>query len=643
MDFQELKKHILEHNPKANIELIQKAYRLSERSHKDQKRASGEPYFIHLYACAEIVVEMGGDTASICAALLHDVVEDTPVTKDQIAKEFGDEIANIVQALTNLRQIKFETKEEYKAENIRKILIASMKDIRVILVKLADKLHNMRTLQHFREDKRKRIAEEVHKIYSPIAHKLGMNNIKAELDDLALKWRFPEVYRQFEQRLAKDADQRDKDIKRIIETIKHEISLRGIKAEVFGRAKSFFSIYKKMVKKHKEFNEIFDVNAVRIITGSVPDCYSVLGIIHDLWKPMPGKFKDYIAVPKSNGYQSLHTVVIGPHGKILEVQIRTWEMHHLAEEGIAAHWRYSGTERDKKFDKKVDWLKQVLEWMRHSDNASDFIETLKIDFLKDEIVAFTPKGDPISLPEGSTPIDFAYEIHTSIGNRTAKAKVNNKMVQLDTVLKSGDIVDILTSKSAKPNRQWLNFVRTTKAKNKIRQAAGLSLEHSAKQARLRHQAKQKETGSNPLDHLEIDEKDKSNVKLSKCCNPGYMDDIESYKTRDNRITIHKVGCPNIAVLKGKARRLDLNWKKELKSVRMTVVVQNRVGLLAEMLDAFAAENVDISSVNSVSKKDRIHVIFEWTSPHIGYLEHLTRRIKEIRNVVDCIVDMKTIT
>jgi len=467
-EFEKLKKEILSYNPKARIHLVKEAYDLAKELHKGQKREGGEPYFTHCIETAKILASLNADSPTIATGLLHDSVEEGKVKIEKIKELLGEEVASLVEGVTKIDKIHFSDKEDYTAENLRKILLATAKDIRVMFVRLADRLHNMRTLSCFRPEKQKRISQETLTIYAPIAHKLGMWNIKGELEDLSLRYLEPDVYRFLAEKINEKRTEREKKTKEIIKTIKKKLKENYIGADVHGRAKYFYSIYKKMKKRKVDFNEIYDLIAIRIITKTIPECYAALGIIHKLWHPYPKKFKDYISTPKANDYQSLHTVLVGPHGKILEVQIRTEKMHLCAEDGAAAHWRYQGTERDKKFDKRISWLKQLLDWKRFSKDAKDFVETFKIDLFQNEIVAFTPKGDPITLPEGSTPVDFAYEIHSSVGDNCSKTLVNNKLVPLNFGLKSGDIVQVITAKNARPSRQWLNFVKTNKARNKIK-------------------------------------------------------------------------------------------------------------------------------------------------------------------------------
>ncbi|MEM2121456.1 MAG: RelA/SpoT family protein, partial [Candidatus Woesearchaeota archaeon] len=461
-------------DPKLDFNLISKAYDFAKSKHENQIRKSGEPYFLHLTEVAYILAELRCDTETIVAAFLHDCVEDANVRIEEIKKEFGEEIADIVNGVTKIQKIKFE-KEENIAENIRKIILATGKDYRVILVKLADRLHNMRTLRFLPEEKQKEIAKETLEIYVPIAYKLGMYNLKSEMEDLCLKYLNPTLYKELKIKIGKKRAERENEVKEIIKKFKEELKEKGYDVEVFGRAKNFYSIYKKMITKNKSLEEIHDLIGIRIITKTVEDCYKILGYLHSKYTPIIKEFRDYIAVPKPNGYQSLHTTIIYDK-KPIEVQIRTWEMHYNAEDGIAAHWRYKGTEKDSYFDRRITWLKRILSWVQEYDSAEKFFEDLKVDLFKDEIVVLTPKGDSIILPEGATPVDFAYAVHTELGNHCSKAIVNGKMVSLDTELESGDVVEIITSKNAKPSRNWLRFVKTKSAAQKIRKALGISKE-----------------------------------------------------------------------------------------------------------------------------------------------------------------------
>jgi (p)ppGpp synthetase, RelA/SpoT family len=468
---QELLDKIKLYSTKCDIEIIKKAYSFAEAAHKDQVRESGEPYIIHPVEVAGILAELGLDTSTIAAGLLHDVIEDTKYTYEDIRQNFNEEVAYLVDGVTKLGRIEYKTKEEQQADNIRKMLMAMARDIRVILLKLADRLHNMRTLKYLPENRQKTMAQETLDIYAPLAHRLGISKIKWELEDLCLRYLHPTEYYELVEKVSQKRAEREKNINQIIDTMKMKTDSAGIRCDIDGRPKHFYSIYKKMVFKNKTFDQIFDLLAIRIIVESVKDCYAVLGIVHTLWKPIPGRFKDYIAMPKPNMYQSLHSTVIGPGGQPFEIQIRTWEMHRTAEYGIAAHWKYKeGKVGEDELDQKLTWLREILEWQDDTHDAREFMDSLKINLFTDEVFVFTPKGAVIDLPVESTPIDFAYRIHTDIGNRCVGAKINGKMVPLDYKLKTGDIVEVLTTSSDRgPSRDWLKIVKSTQAKNKIMQ------------------------------------------------------------------------------------------------------------------------------------------------------------------------------
>ena len=464
-----------EHSRKVDQKLIQKAYKYAVEHHGDQRRKSGEPYIIHPLNVAYILADIGLDESTICAALLHDVVEDTDATEDDIKREFGEEISDMVAGVTKLGKIAFATVEEQQAEDYRKMFLAMGKDIRVILIKLSDRLHNMRTLKHLKRDRQIAISKETMELYAPLANRLGLYSIKWELEDLAFKYLYPEEYHELVEGINKKREERLKFIEKIMDDIRVQLKKQKIEAEVTGRAKHLYSIYRKMKRDNKTLDQIYDLFALRILVTSVKDCYAALGVVHDLYSPMPGRFKDYIAVPKPNMYQSIHTTLLGEKGTPFEVQIRTWEMHRIAEFGIAAHWAYKeasyfGKKQAVKVEEdKLAWLRETLEWQKDMQDPQEFLETLKTELFEDEVYVFTPKGAIKVLPSGSTPIDFAYNIHAEIGHHMTGCKINSKMMPILTPLKTGDIVEIITSDNSKgPSRDWLKFVKSSSAKNKIK-------------------------------------------------------------------------------------------------------------------------------------------------------------------------------
>ncbi len=474
--YDELIRCIREYHPSADLSMVEKAYRIANDAHKGQVRKSGEAYIIHPLCVAIILAELELDKETIVAGILHDVVEDTVMTEEEIAKEFSEEVALLVDGVTKLGQLSYDAdKVEIQAENLRKMFLAMAKDIRVILIKLADRLHNMRTLKYMTPEKQKEKARETMDIYAPIAQRLGISKIKTELDDLSLKYLEPEAYYDLVEKIAMRKNAREKYVLDLVEEVRQHIKEAGIEADIEGRSKHFFSIYKKMINQGKTIDQIYDLFAIRILVNDVKDCYAALGVIHEMYKPIPGRFKDYIAMPKPNMYQSLHTTLIGPDGRPFEIQIRTYEMHRTAEYGIAAHWKYKEAANGNAVmgeEEKLSWLRQILEWQRDLSDNREFMSLLKsdLDLFSDTVFCFTPRGDVKNLPNGSTPIDFAYSVHSAVGNRMIGAKVNGRLVPIDYKIQNGDRVEIITSQNSRgPSRDWLGIVKSTQAKNKINQ------------------------------------------------------------------------------------------------------------------------------------------------------------------------------
>ncbi len=469
---EEILQNLKRDRPEADIVLVEKAYHFADRYHKGQKRLSGEPYIQHLLEVTDVLCRLRMDSASLATGLLHDVLEDTEATKELIAKEFGAEIADLVDGVTKIGKMIFRTREERQAESFRKMLVAMARDLRVILVKLADRLHNMRTLSSQPPERRLRIAQETRDIYAPLANRLGISWIKSELEDLTLKYMEPAVFQDLAANIEDTIRERSTYIDDVKKTIFGKLEAEGISGDVSGRAKHLYSIYRKMQKRGVDFDQVYDLVAFRILVGTLRECYEVLGVIHEAWTPVPGRFKDYIAMPKANMYQSLHTTVVGPYGKHMEVQIRTRDMHRLAEEGVAAHWKYkegitqTGKSRD---EKRFGWLRQLMEWQQELKDSHEFMDSVKIDLFPEEVYVFTPNGDVRELPAHSSPIDFAYSIHSDVGHTCVGARVNGKLVPLKTELQNGDVVEVVTATNHHPSKDWLNFVRTSKARNKIRQ------------------------------------------------------------------------------------------------------------------------------------------------------------------------------
>jgi GTP pyrophosphokinase len=602
---------IPKYQPGADLDVLERAYRFSAASHQGQQRASGEPYLSHPLEVANLLVDFKMDVTTVTAGLLHDVLEDTTATKADLEREFGGEIAELVDGVTKIGKLAFSSREERQAENFRKMLVAMARDLRVLMIKLADRLHNMRTLDYLPADRAKKIAQETLDIYAPLAHRLGMAKVKAELEDLGLRTLNPTDYVDLQKRVAKRRLERETDINQVIAILQRKLSEVGIDSQIRGRPKHFYSIWKKMHDQGREFDEIYDLTAVRVITASVRDCYGALGVIHSLWKPVPGRFKDFIAMPKVNMYQSLHTTVIGPKGDPVEIQIRTREMHRIAEEGIAAHWLYKERKAGKdKLDESLVWLRQLIETQQDTKDPREFMDTVRVDLFPDEVYVFTPKGDVKALPDGATPLDFAYAVHTKVGEHCVGAKVNAKLVPLRFTLRQGDIVEIVTSPNQHPSRDWLKIVKSTRARAKINQwlkveerARSIELgremfEREARKYRLNptallggeeikkaaadfgfagpddlmaalgygkssvHQVLNKiapnallespekpkaaATRPAPVDGVRIRGVDDLLVRFARCCNPLPGDPIVGFITRGRGLTVHARDCLTVA-------------------------------------------------------------------------------------------------
>jgi len=619
--------------PHGDIQLVEKAYKFAEEKYRGMKRRSGQPFIQHPLHIAYILAELKLDVVTIAAALLHNIHIVTDTSKDEIKRKFGNDVLKLVDGVSRISLLKQDNKEEYDAESIRKVIMASLDDIRVIFIKLADKLHNMRTLEYFKKEDRKRIAKQVMDVYAPIAYKLGIGSIKWELEELAFKYLYPKQYSEIRKYLQKGTREREKEVEKIKKVLEEELVKNKISViKLYGRPKHIYSIYKKMIKKDKKINELYDLIALRIIVKTVKECYEVLGIIHNLWTPIPNEFDDYIATPKSNMYQSLHTAVIGPGGSPLEIQIRTEEMHKTAEEGVAAHWQYKGVCGDQEFDAKLSWMKQVLEWQQEAKDAKEFMEMLHIDFFEDEIFAFTPKGKVIKLPKGATVLDFAYAIHSRVGEQCIGAKINSQFAPIRTLVKNGDSVEIIISKNQHPSRAWLKIAKTSKAVTKIKQYIRKTQEIPVKS--IKKMAGEKRELEECIIHVERIKNPQ--IKIAKCCHPIPGDKIVGFATKTDKVTIHKSECHNIKEisLSGAKKKVKAHWVNNLGSeVELIIDAENRVGLFAEVLNTIVATNTAVKHTKArQTTNGMVECSFLIESRSMRHVQDLIRRISKLKDV-----------
>jgi GTP pyrophosphokinase len=694
--FTDIKEEVASYLPNADFSLLEKAYVFSAKVHKGQTRLSGEPYLIHPLEVAMILAKLRMDLPTVSAGLLHDVLEDTLTSFGELKELFGEEIANLVDGVTKISKLPLTNPKVSQAETYRKMIMAMAKDIRVILIKLADRLHNVRTLEYHEEEKRKLIAKETIEIYAPIAHRLGIEWMKNELENLAFQHLDPVAYNEIYRKLRRFEKEKQKYIEEVKEILKKILKENGIEAEIQGRIKEPYSVYEKMKRLGIDFEQVYDLLAFRVIVNTEQECYQALGIIHSLWTPVPGRFKDYIALPKPNFYQSLHTTVIGPYGERMEVQIRTWEMHKVAEDGIAAHWKYkTGKGLGEEEVKKIGWLRQILELQRELEDPKEFLHILKIDLYPDEVYVFTPKGEVKVLPKGATPIDFAYSIHTDIGNHCYGARVNGKLVPLDYELKSGEIVEILTSPKAHPNRDWLKFAKTSRARTKILKflreqekkhaiilgqelcekelkKVGLSLSEFQKKEEFKNLLESfnfkssddlfaaigfgKITVSQVVDkiapqetpvkkseskRIELDNLIKINgmenllVYFAKCCNPLPGDEVVGFITRGHGISIHTSDCPNVLSIPPE-RYVEVEWKGEngfLFPVKIKVQAEDRKGLLAALSNSISQMGINIlkAYVNTTKTGEALN-FFEVEISNTKQLEKLLSHLRKVKGV-----------
>ncbi len=696
--FEEIKQKLIEQNrTDEDISQVEKAYHLARKLHDGQYRISEEPYIIHPVEVAKILVDLKVDTHTLIAAFLHDVLEDTETKPEDIKNIFGEDVLTIVQGVTKLSKLQFKSKEERQAENFRRLFISMAKDIRIIFLKLADRLHNMRTLNFMAVNKQKKIAKETLDIFAPLANRLGMGKIKAELEDLSLRYLEPDKYFEIAQLVSQKKAEREQTVNLLIEKISKDVKAAGINAQITGRAKHYYSIYCKMKRQNIAFHDLYDITAVRVIVDTEKECYEVLGLIHSQFKPIPGRFKDYIAMPKGNLYQSLHTSVIGPRSKPLEVQIRTWEMHEVAEYGVAAHWRYKekGSEKaNNASDLQFSWMRKLVEYDKEMTNAEDYVNSVKLDLFSDQVFAFTPNGDVLDLPKDATPVDFAYRIHSDVGHRTIGAKVNGRIAQLDTKLVNGDIVEILTSKTPAPRLDWLNFVVTKQASSKIKQwfkknnreehiDLGKShLEHDLTKAGFDEYMKQgefdkiakqmnyvsaedlfaalgygettlnkivnklqKPKEKNIEDKFHTVSKKKSEKDIvgleglmysfARCCSPIPGEPIVGVVTRSKGVTVHRIDCKSLENIEPE-RMMDINWAGTNTNKTYTTTIRvETADKMGLLKDIIAAVSDNNTNIITANVKSRNNVgIIE-----IGLELDNIETLKKVTNCLQALPDV----
>jgi guanosine-3',5'-bis(diphosphate) 3'-pyrophosphohydrolase len=694
MTIEDLEEKIAQLLPKIDCSRVRRAYEYASLAHANQKRNSGEPYINHPLAVAAVLTELDVDEPTLVAALLHDVVEDTGATLAEIEREFGAEVATLVDGVTKISGLPFASQEERYQENLRKILLAMARDVRVVVIKLADRLHNLRTLHYLPCDKQQMTARETLDIYAPLASRLGIYKLKWELEDLSLRYLEPETYFELARKMQRKRSERERILHDAREILLHELSEAHIQGEVQYRAKHLWSVHQKMLKDQLPFEEIFDLLGLRVVVADVSTCYEVLGLVHSLFTPLPGRLKDYIAMPKPNLYRSLHTVVIGPEGEPMEIQIRTKEMHRTAELGIAAHWRYKeGGKRNAQMEEKMAWLRSLLDWQKELTEPGEFLERVRGDLFADEVLVFTPKGEVINLPVGATPVDFAYQIHSAVGNHCAGAKVNGKIVSLETALHTGDRVEILTRPNARPSLDWLRFVRSSSTKSKIRATfrqkakaenladgkaiydhylhkalAGGRLAQVLEVFRLEDEESlylalgqgvlSPDQILQALTRAELEEKAAQEphlvplapsaplqlqgteglvVRLAGCCLPLPGDEVVGYITQGRGITIHRVNCPNLAKLSEPGRKMQVSWPPQLQGTAFTSGVflrtANRPGVLKEITATIADDNINIQEVRAYPvASESTGIQLKVTVRDLAQLQHLINKLERIPSV-----------